>query len=92
MTSPPKSDTGLPSDQRAEFMVIKISYDCKLLLPIEEGNVFLAAYSRSRQWKDGYKEPTSILPSPPEITVRYVTNAELAKVKFDDMLGLDKDE
>jgi hypothetical protein len=88
----PSSDTGRPSEQRAEFMLIKLGYDCKLLLPIEEGNQFLEAYSRARTWKEGYKEPTIIQPSPPEITVRYITDAELAKVKFDNMLGMDNDE
>ena len=90
-TSPPNSNTGKPSDQRAEFMLIKISYDCQLLLPIKEGNEFLAAYSQARAWKSGYKEPTTIEPSPPEVTVRYVTKAEIAKVRFDQTIGESQD-
>ena len=83
----PKSDTGRPSDQRAEFMLIKVSYDCKLLLPIKEGNDFLAAYSLARTWKESYKEDTEILPSPPEVTIRYVTQREIAEIQFAKIAG-----
>ena len=68
-------------------MLIKISYDCKLLFPIEEGNQFLSAYSRARQWKEGYKEDTEIMPSAPEVTVRYVTQREIAEIQFARTVG-----
>lgn len=92
MTMTPKSDTGSASYAKAEFMLIKLSYDCKLLLPIDEGNQLLAAYSKARQWEEPYQKPITIKPSPPEISVRYITAAELAKIKFDDMLGVTDDD
>lgn len=86
-TSPPRSDTGRPSDLKAEFMLIKLGYSCQLLFPIEAGNRFLEAYSQAREWKSGYNEPTSIAPSPPEVSVRYVTRHEIAKIHFDKTIG-----
>lgn len=91
MSYPPKSDTG-NTPNGATHMVIELGYSCKLLLPIEEAGSFLQAYSRAREYKTEYKKPTRILPSPPEIKIQYVTEAQLAKLKFDDMLGLDDDD
>ena len=92
MTNPRSNDTGLPSEMMVKFMIIELAYSCKLLLPIKEGNDFLSAYSRAREWKEEYKKPITIMSGPPEIKIKYITNAELVKIKFDDMLGLDKDE
>jgi len=85
--TPNSSDTGLPSEG-ASHMVIELGYSCKLLLSIKDGNDFLAAYSRAREWKEEYQKDPKVLPSPPEIKVKYVTAMQLAKTKFDDMLGL----
>lgn len=86
-TSPPRSDTGRPSDLKAEFMVIKLGWDYQLIFPIEAGNTFLSVYCQARRWKEGYQEPVVIEPSPPEVTVRYVTKAEIAKIHFDKTIG-----
>ena len=89
MIKTPSSDTGRPSNLVAEFMVIELGYSCKLLLPIEEGNNFLSAYSRAREWQEEYSCTPKILPSPPAIKVQYMTRAQLAKIRFDDMLEPD---
>lgn len=86
--TPKKVDTGKPSDQKAEFIVVKIGYECQLIFPIHLGVEFLGLYSQARQWKSGYKEPTQILPSPPEVSIRYLTRQELAQVEFDRALGI----
>lgn len=91
MTKTPVNDTGFPAELQVTHMLIRISYSCQLLLPIDEGNKFLASYSKAREWKEEYQKPTHILPGPPELTVRYISQKELAKMKFDEMLGLDDD-
>lgn len=92
MVKTPSSDTGVLSSQIATHMLIRIGYACQLLLPIGKGNQFLEAYSQAREWKEEYQKPTTIRPGPPELAIRYISNAELAKIRFDDMLGLDKDD
>lgn len=91
MSKSPSYDTGLPSDLKAEFMLIEISYSCKLLFPIEIGATFLQSYCLAREYKKEYKKPIEIFPSPPEITIKYMTKADIAKIHFDKSLGLDDD-
>lgn len=88
----PSSDSGRPSGQKAEFMLIEIGYSCKLLFTIEKGTEFLSAYCHAQEWKSGYKEPTEILPSPPKIELKYLTRADIAKIQFDKTIGLDGDD
>lgn len=86
-TSPPKSDTRKPSDLRAEFMVVHISYSCQLIFPIDQGNEFLKIYSSACELKEDYNKPKEVLSCPPEVRVHYMTKADLAKIKFDLALG-----
>lgn len=86
-TSPPKSNTGKPSDLRAEYMLIRFTYSCQLILPIDQGNEFLKTYSSAREYKKEYNQPAEILPCPPEVTIQYLTKAEMAKINFDLSLG-----
>ena len=92
MTQTPNNDTGIPSSQGASHIVIDLGYSCKLLLPIELAGTFLDLYSQGREFKEDYGKPIKILAAPPSITLRYLTDAQIAKFKFDDMLGLDNDE
>jgi hypothetical protein len=92
MTNPQINESNKVLDQLARYILIEISYDMKLLLPIEEGNEFLRLYSQARTWKEKYQEPISIEPMPPEIKIRYITQREIAKIGFDAALGIKDDE
>ena len=92
MTSTPNSNnTGRPSNQKAEYMVIELSYSCKLLFPMEQGNEFLKAYSAAKEYKAEYQKPIIINESPPAITITYLTPGDIAKINFDRTLGVNDD-
>jgi hypothetical protein len=91
-TAPNSNNTGKPSDQKAEFMLINLGYSCQLLFSIEEGCHFLKSYSQAKQYKKNYKEPAEIHQTPPEISISYLTASDIAKIQFDQTLGIENND
>ena len=91
MTSPPNDTGNAITDQIADFMLIEFTYKWKLLLPIEMGRQFVEIYSHAQSWEEEYSsgKKVKISPTPPEITISYITREQLAKAEFDAALGLD---
>ena len=88
-TSPPTNSDTRVTDQICDFIVVRISYNEKLILPIEAGNRFLEIYSQAKTLKEEYQKPPKILPCPPEITIEYVTRQRIADWVMNAALGID---
>jgi len=85
------SSTGKPSNLKAEFMIIKIGYSCQLLFSIEVGAEFLKTYCLCEEYKKDYNKTAELTGSPPSVEISYLTKHDIAKIRFDETLGLKDD-
>lgn len=58
------------------FMVIEMSYNCKLLLPYRDGLSLMSALTNAEKLNDGYGEPHRIVPVERDTIKSHMLSAE----------------
>ena len=58
------------------FMVVTLSYNCKLLLPYKDGLLFMSALANAEQLGDEYGKPKRILPLERESLSSHLMSAD----------------
>lgn len=70
------SNTGITVPGTADFIIVKLDYSRKLILPIEEGVALICAYGKAIQIKSEYNKPDCLAPLEP-LEISFMAQEEL---------------
>ena len=67
-------------DTSGEFMWVQISYDRKLIFPVEQGLEYISAMGRCLLLKEPYDQPKQIHRADDDIKCGYMTREEIQEI------------
>jgi hypothetical protein len=75
------------------YMAIKLSYECKMVLPYKDGVAFIQALNSAETLKEPYSEQHRITPfDRSSIEVTLLSNEEYVRIKVAALLGVKPSE
>ena len=73
--------------EHLKYIIVKIDYNCKLIMPIEDGLNFIKFWACATEIKEKYNEPSIVRNPDKDFSVRFITEAQFKEIKMAAVIG-----
>ena len=87
-----KSDENRVDGEQHKYIIVKLNYDSKLILPIADGMEFIKIWASGLQLKEPYNKPATIEPVDADFTLRFLSEKALNIMKTSMMLDPEQED
>ena len=92
MSTPDETATIMPPrEYRGNMMVIKLSYDFEIIVPMDIGGQILALLGKAELYSASYKQEAMIRPMDKDLTISLLATTEYERLKLSFILHGGKD-
>jgi len=85
-----KNDGNQAVGDQLKYIIVKVDYDTKLILPIADGMEFIRIWATGLQFKEPYNKPSTITPVDQDFTMKFLSEKGLNIIRATQILESEK--